>query len=342
MGNKSSDLRHSSSLSSESKEDDRSNDSNSPNSSSSANRDHNDECNGYGDFVTTETEGDSDNFDGREQGNVGRQPPEAIKINNGFPTREDSCSFSLFRMTRKDPLFVEAPNNSNYQETISRVERKMPPAFHSCASLSQYKADERMENTLYSDDDDLLNRFWRAKHKRPFSPISFFADLSYTEQEMLMEDGDVPTKESDLRPIVVEKDNGMVVVRCRTFHIVTTACLPWMTGTAVNPLLRAAYLNKMNRNAVEDAIVHNKRKMKSKSNKKKQTSVAQLGDVHRRGSVTLCVPWLVEESDRIRVYGDQYSFKNPEDQEAYVREWLRESAQLPLEASLETNGIRIS
>ncbi|RRT64279.1 hypothetical protein BHE74_00014251 [Ensete ventricosum] len=61
-----------------------------------------------------------------------------------------------------------------------------------------------------------------------------------------------------------------------------------MTGTAVNPLFRAAYLAK---SAKQD--------------------------------VTLVVPWLCK-SDQELVYPNNLSFSSPEEQEAYIRNWLEE------------------
>lgn len=79
--------------------------------------------------------------------------------------------------------------------------------------------------------------------------------------------------------------------------IVTTAALPWMTGTAVNPLLRAAYL-------VE-------------------------GREEMGGSVTLMLPWVERMSDQERVYGKDRTFQSEEEQEQYIRSWLRSTAKMP-------------
>ena len=76
--------------------------------------------------------------------------------------------------------------------------------------------------------------------------------------------------------------------------IVTTASLPWRTGTAVNPLLRAAYLTE--------------------------------GRKPAGGSVTLMLPWLERVEDQHRVYGASNTFRSPEEQAEYIRTWLRESA----------------
>ena len=100
----------------------------------------------------------------------------------------------------------------------------------------------------------------------------------------------------------------------RSIFVVTTASLPWRTGTSVNPLLRAAYLS---------------RKMKEINN---QTETSQQ-------MVTLVIPWLELEEDRLALYGDKGNFSNSQEQEEYIRDWLRET-NMNDEAD-PINGLRI-
>jgi len=83
----------------------------------------------------------------------------------------------------------------------------------------------------------------------------------------------------------------------RHVTVVTTASVPWMTGTAVNPLLRAAYLTQD----------------------------------RAPGMVTLLLPW-VEEEDQRKVFPQGITFADEEEQRQHVLRWLADEAHMPTAA----------
>jgi len=104
-----------------------------------------------------------------------------------------------------------------------------------------------------------------------------------------------PTKESDL------------TIPDRRIWVVTTATLPWMTGTAMNPLMRALFLTQ-NR---------------------------------PKGYVTLVIPWLTKRVYREKLYGEKFAFSDGElgrkEQEEYIRNYARERC----DAETEVENLKI-
>ena len=56
--------------------------------------------------------------------------------------------------------------------------------------------------------------------------------------------------------------------------------------------------------------------------------------------VTLVIPWLELEEDRLELYGPNHNFANSHEQETYIRDWLKNDASLPEEAD-PIHGLRI-
>lgn len=144
-----------------------------------------------------------------------------------------------------------------------------------------------------------------ARRKRFFDRIAAASSnlLSREEEAKLDDESDADSLAIDIHAITPQSDLRRPG---RYIHIVTTAALPWMTGTAVNPLLRAAYLHEE-----LEAINANT------TNKPGKNSW-----------VTLVIPWLELKEDQEKLFHG-HVFNSTDEQEAYVREWLRKQAHMP-------------
>lgn len=195
-------------------------------------------------------------------------------------------------------------NNPNDQDASpSNPQRRM---FDSCYTTSNSKIVTTAALASASSYASFANC-------TSFADITSDAEWQYTPEELDMVDGDEPTDASNLEIP-------------RPYWIVTTAALPWMTGTACNPLLRAAYLSQRNRRL-------------------RQTERPKRGRGDRSAppqdcTVTLVLPWLDSPEDRRVLYGPSWADpdKTSADQEAYVRDWLATAAHLPLEAKPPQDG----
>jgi len=156
--------------------------------------------------------------------------------------------------------------------TTARVKGlpKELPRLRSLSDVRAYVAD-----TIFAGDTpQLVQRSRRRKLANAQDPLGVRYDIGKSSDAWLR-----PTTESNLR------------LANRQITIVTTAALPWMTGTSVNPLLRAAHLAAKGYN------------------------------------VSLLLPFL-PPSEQTSLFPSGLVFERPAQQEQYSRWWLETRANM--------------
>lgn len=198
---------------------------------------------------------------------------------------------------------VEKESNEGY--SLSYYGRPSPTTATTIATITQ----DQVESIGDLTDDSITHYIPTSLEEVGQATVDVSRSIG-TEQGAY-DTASVTDRKRPVLPIPVPAKPGQAVLphtdisdKSKRILIVTTAAMPWRTGTAVNPLLRAAYL-------VE-------------------------GRKEQGGSVTLMVPWLERMEDQQRVYGQKNLFTSQEEQTDYIRNWLKNDAKMS-SASIELN-----
>jgi hypothetical protein len=194
--------------------------------------------------------------------------------------------------TRRPPIFQEMKDDDSDDD-----EHDLPPPNGIGSSSS---ASCLLQRSKSSSSSSSYSKLLFANNNNT-KQCNISSASHYTEDELLLS-ADEPTIESDL-------------TQGRPVWIVTTAALPWMTGTAVNPLLRAAYLAS----SASAAVWPSHRADDDDDDERKQQNDAP----RNQQSVHLVLPWLERAEDRVALYGEDWRDVDVDFQEAYIRKWVQ-------------------
>jgi hypothetical protein len=258
----------------------------------------------------------------REQWERAFKEIKAFRLTKKEGSIRNKGFFSQWKLLLDEPSKVELDLETNL--TTSKMKSTLVEA-----KMSRFEGFASWERTLQEWSDDVQEYLEKVGVENSEYPMSTYGtpySQIASEAESLQskaKDADTIEIQSPLNEEVTKLDNisvnqsirinlpvpaprkdaeeilphTNVADRSKNIWIVTTAALPWMTGTAVNPLLRAAYMTD--------------------------------GRSEAGGSVTLMLPWLERRKDQKAVYGEDSVFKSPEEQEDYIRTWLKDKAELP-------------
>jgi hypothetical protein len=161
-----------------------------------------------------------------------------------------------------------------------------PRALGDAISIEEKPSDEVEETSTKSKEEE--------KKPKKLSGLLRWTTKAKDEVPETSEEDEKEEEPPKMAPISDISDPS------RKICVVTTAGLPWRTGTAVNPLARALYLTRG----------------------------------RPKHSVTLMIPWLETREEQAKVYGSNI-FETPEEQEAWTRKYSRERI---LNAAVEQEG----